>query len=389
MATTAATKPLRVLTMVDGIGTYGGGETLAQEIAMGLDRERFAPVFCVTRWEPRPEHQSGLDQLDAANVPFVGLERRSRLDLAPWRRLLAFSRRHPIDILHTHKFGSNCWGAVLASRISARVFVAHEHTWSFEGQPQRRVLDRELIARRADAFVAVSTEDRRRMIEVEGIAASKVRFIPNGISTPPGPDPGHDFRAELGIGPDQPLVGTVATLRTQKALDVLVRASARLKETIPNVRVVIVGGTDSRGNQVEERLKALIADLALTETVTMVGRRFDIPNVLDALDVAALSSDYEGSPLSVMEYMAACKPVVATRVGGVPDLIEDGVTGLLVEPQDPEGLSAALATVLRDPERAMAMGQAGHERRQREFSIESTTRHVEDLYSELHAARGG
>jgi len=375
---------LRVLTLVDGIGNYGGGETLAREITMRLDQERFEPFFCVTRWEHLPEYDGALGELEAADVPFIGLERNSRVDLKAWRKLVAFGREKPISIVHAHKFGSNCWGALLRPWLRRDAFVAHEHTWSFEGQPHRRFLDRELIGRNCDAFVAVSSEDRRRMIEIEGIPEQKVRFVPNGISTPAAPSPGADFRKSLGIVADAPLVGVVATLRRQKALDVLIKATASLRELVPGIRVVIVGGVDSPKSSEEDDLRALIRDLGLTDSVTLAGRRLDIPDVLEAIDVGALSSDYEGSPLSVMEYMAASKPVVATRVGGLPDLVEDGVTGFLVEPQDPAALSAALAKLLTEPEKAREMGRAGYERRLRDFSIEGTTRQIEELYEELH-----
>jgi glycosyltransferase involved in cell wall biosynthesis len=386
-------RPLRVLTLVDGIGTYGGAESLARQIAMNLDRSRFESTFCVSRWEPRASYERGLVELRDAGVRFLGLERRSRFNLAAWRRLVAQMRERRVDVLHSHKIGSNIWGALLSPLARTPVFVAHEHTWSFEGQPQRRFLDRELIARRADAFVAVSEEDRQRMHEIEGIPIEKLRFIPNGIPTPAAPDPGADVRAELGIAPDQPTIGVVATLRPQKALDVLIRASIPLTLEFPGLQVLIVGGEagglEGGPDPEREKLEQLARGLGVADNVRVLGHRPDIPNVLEALDVAVLSSDFEGSPLSVMEYMEAGKPVVSTRVGGVPDLVEDGVTGLLVEPQDPAALAAAIARLLRDPDESARMGEAGRERRRGEFSIENTTRCVEALYEELYAAKVG
>ncbi len=376
---------LRVLTLVDGIDTNGGGERLAQQIATNLDSSRFETTLCVSRWRHEEQHEAALAELRDAGVRFLGLKRGSRLQLGPWRELIAYMREWRADILHTHKFGSNAWGALIAPRARVPVFVAHEHTWSYEGQPHRKLIDRRLIARRADAFVAVSREDRRRMIEVERIPAAKVRFIPNGIPDPPPPDPSHDVRAELAIAPGQPVIGAVATLRPQKALDVLIRAIPRLREAIPSIRVLVVGGGDGPTEPEPRRLREVARDLGVEESLSFLGARTDVPDLLCAFDIAVLSSDYEGSPLSIMEYMAAGKPVVATRVGGAPDLVEDGVTGLLVDPQDPDGLAAAIASLLGDPARAAAMGKAGRERQRREFSIEATTRRVEALYQELLA----
>ena len=127
------------------------------------------------------------------------------------------------------------------------MFVAHEQTWSFEGRPVRRFLDRELIARRADAFVAVSSEDRRRMIELERIDAEKVLFIPNAVPSDT-PRAGHDVRAGARDPlRTRPLIGAVAVLRPQKALDVLLEATARVRERFPELRVLLAGDGHERG----------------------------------------------------------------------------------------------------------------------------------------------
>jgi glycosyltransferase involved in cell wall biosynthesis len=385
---------IRVLTLSDAIGTYGGGERVARQLTTHLDPERFEAAFCVSRWEEPhdPVHDPALDELRNSGVEFLGLERGSRFDLGPWRRLVSFLREREVDVLHSHMFGSNVWGALVASRAGVPVFVAHEHTWSYEGQPVRKFLDRHLIARRSDAFVAVSRQDQRRMVEIEHVPEPKTRFIPNGIPPPPPPDPDNDIRAELGIGPEQPVAGIVAVMRPQKAYDVLLRAAASMREAVPGLKVLVVGAGKAEKSDVgldyELGVHRLASELGLEGTVEFLGLRNDVPDVLAALDVAVLSSDYEGSPLSVLEYMEAGKPVVSTRVGGVPDLVEDGVTGILVEPQDPEALASAVVSLLRDPERTKAMGEAGRERRRSEFSIEATVRKVEDLYEELIAAKG-
>lgn len=367
---------------------------MAQQFATHLDRSRFEATFCVSRWNrtPNSEHDAALSELREAGVTFLPLDRSSRFQLNPWRKLITYLREWDADILHSHMFGSNVWGALIAPRAKVPVFVAHEHTWSFEGQPLRKFLDRNLIARRADAFVAVSRLDQRRMVEIERIPESKTRFIPNGIPPSLPLNPQHDAREKLGIAPDQPVIGMVAILRAQKAVDVLIRAAALIRDAVPNVKVLLVGGGETaggpdEGNPYIQGLRALSAELGLESTIEFLGLRTDIPDLLASFDVAVLSSDYEGSPLSVLEYMEAGKPVVATRVGGVPDLVEDRVTGLLVEPQDPEAFAAAVIELLRDPDRAEAMGRAGQALRMRDFTIDATLRRVESLYEELYAAK--
>jgi glycosyltransferase involved in cell wall biosynthesis len=378
--------PLKVLTLVDGIGTYGGGESLAREITQRLDPARYEPTYCVTRWEPRPENRPALDELDAAGVEFLGLKRAARADPRPWGPILQRLRRGQVDILHSHKFGSNVWAAFLSRLSRPPVFVAHEHTWSYTGNRTRAFLDRSLIAASADAFVAVSRDDQRKMVEIEGVPAEKIRFIPNGIELEPAPEGARaEVRAQLGLGPSQPVVGTVATLRSQKALDVLIESALILRREFPDLVLLIVGGGAATEPGEGSRLRELAAKRGMSEHVQFLGLRDDIPSVLAAFDVAAISSDYEGSPLSVMEYMEAARPVVATRVGGVPDIVVDGETGILVPPRDPQALAGGISRLLSDPDLARRMGEAGRRRRRTEFELSETVRRIEQLYDELYA----
>jgi glycosyltransferase involved in cell wall biosynthesis len=376
-------RKLRVVTLVDRLGT-GGAERLAIQTTTRLDPERFDRTLVASRdFDVAISKQhvaNALADLRAADVRVIGLQRTSARQVWAWWPLYRLLRRERVDVLHAHKFGSNLWGTIVGRLARVPVIVAHEHTWSYEGQPLRKLADRAVIARGSSAFVAVSREDQRRMIEVEDIRPQDTLFIPNGIPAPP-PASGADVRAELGIAADAPVIGTVSVLRPQKALDVLLRASRILVEDFPGLRVLIAGEGDRR-----EMLEDLTAELGLQDTVMFLGVRTDVPDVLAALDVAVNSSDFEGSPLSLMEYMEAARPVVATRVGGIPDLIDDGEQGLVVEPQDPASFAAAVAQLLRDPERARRMGERGRERRRTEFDIDVMVRRLEVLYEELRAS---
>ena len=368
-------RKLRVVTLVDRPTVTGGAERLAVQVAARLDRDRFESILCASRRTDEPL----LDrELAEAGVEVLALGRRSKLDVRAWRSLVR--RLDEVDVVHAHMFGSNVWGTALGRLKSVPVVVAHEHTWSFQGQPLRRFLDRELVGRFADAFIAVAEEDRRKMIEVEGVDPDTIRLIPNGIPDP-APGDGGAVRRELGIPEDAPVIGVVCELRAQKALEVLFAAAAPLRHELPELRVLVAGDGPEREGLVQEARR-----LDLDGTVRLLGIRRDVPALLDALDVAVLSSDYEGSPLSVMEYMAAGKPVVSTRVGGVPELVEDGVHGLLVEPRDPGALAAAIGRLLHDPAEATRLGEQGRERQQRELSLDAMVRKIEDLYEELWLA---
>ena len=370
-----------MLTLIDNPDITGGGERMAVTIAMQLDPSRFDRTLCSSRSVDGPRFDADLRD---AGVRLLSLDRRSKGQLWAWRPLIEFLRREHVDILHAHKFGSNVWGTMWGRLSRVPVIVAHEQSWasarsSRAGPLLRSLLDRELVGRGADVFFAVSRADRRRMIDVEGISTERIRVLPNAI--PARRPSSHDVRAELGIPATAPVVGTVCQLRPEKALDVLVSAAAILRPRHPELRVLIAGDGGEK-----DRLQELVGQNGLERNVLFLGTRTDVPDVLAAIDVAVCCSHFEGTPLSVMEYMAAGKPVVASEVGGLPELIEDGVHGLLVDPGSATGLAGAIARVLADPDERAEMGRRAHERQRREFELEGAVRRLEDLYEELYRA---
>ena len=379
---------LRVVTLIDRAVALGGGERVAMHVALRLDRDCFDSFICATRSGPvaaTDDERVARAALEDGGVPLLALGRSGTPDLAAWAPFLRMLRRERIDVLHAHMFGSNLWGTLIGRLMRVPVIVAHEHGWAAEETtPLRRRLDRHVIARGSHAFVAVSDETRRRMIEIGGMRPDDVVFIPNGIPPASGGAVG-DVRAELGIEPSAPVIGTVAVLRPEKDLSTLIRSAALLRSGFPGLRVLIAGGGPER-----TRLEALVDELDLGETVIWLGFRSDVSAVLTALDVAAFSSTSEGSPLAVMEAMEAARPIVATRVGGISDLVDDGVHGFLVPPGDHAALADAIARVLREPAVAAQMGVRARERRRREFDVDVMVARVEKLYEHAFArsARG-
>ena len=238
-----ASRRIRVVTLVDYLTLAGGAERLALQIATRLDAEQFESILCVSRFPTRPGRETtaaevqALKLLEQTDVRFLALERRRKVELKAWARLGRFLRRERVDVLHTHKFGSNVWGT-LAGRIAhVPVIVAHEHTWSYQGQPLRRLIDRELVARCADRFIAVSREDQRRMIEVERIDPGRTVFIPNGVEPLPRPS-GRSVRSELGIESGAPVLGVVGILED-------VHKAAKMPFASPGRTIVLLRAGDA------------------------------------------------------------------------------------------------------------------------------------------------
>jgi glycosyltransferase involved in cell wall biosynthesis len=363
---------LTVVTVIDTLMT-AGAETVATRIALGLDGSRFRSILCATR-PSAPEHVAAAR---AMGVEVLELNRRSRFDVWRWRPLVRLLRSGSVDVVHAHKFASNLWGALLVPRHRP-VLLAHEHTWSYEGR-LRRVVDRDLIARRAGAIVAVSPRDRTRMIELEGIPASKVVLIPNGIPDSP---PGDRARArrELGLASDDAVVGTVCGLRPQKELETALRALSRLAPHRPTLRFLIVGDGPERG-----RLERLSEELGVSTIFLGQRPNDDVPDLIAAMDVLVLSSRFEGMPLAVLEWMAAGKPIVASRVGGIPSMVEHEQEALLVPPRDYAAFGEAIGRLLDDPAERERLGAAARRRQQAEFRFEHTLDLIQALYERLYA----
>jgi glycosyltransferase involved in cell wall biosynthesis len=365
-----------VLTLTDVVGR-GGAEAVAEELCLYVDPDRFDRSLCVTR---PTAHVAGADaslsRLRDAGVEVVLLERRGRLDVRPLGRLLSQLRKRPVDVVHAHKFGSNMWASMLGHAAGVPVVIAHEHTWSFEGQPLRRVADRHVVARFSDAVIAVSEADRRRMVAEIRMPEERVVLIYNGIDGD-GSGDGERVRRELGLPPGAPVLIQTATLRPQKAVEVMIAATAILRRTYPELRLLVAGQGDVA------RLQGVASAQGVGDGVLLLGPRFDVADLLAAASVGVLSSDFEGMPLAVLEYMAAGLPVVATAVGGVPEIVREGETGFLVAPRDPVALAERVSRLLGDPALARDMGERGRRRQREGFSRQAMVGAVTTLYERL------
>lgn len=379
--------PVRVLQFVDAFG-IGGTERHVMNLGKALDPVRFQlHLACLRRWGPFMEEAEALGA-PIAEYPLTRLYNPRALR-QQWRfgRDL---RRARVEIVHSYNFYTNVFAIPAARLAGVRGVVASiRDTGAYMTDPKRRLL--RLVCRLADRVVVNAHAIRSWLLE-QGYRRDRVRVIPNGIDTArfDGPHAGERVRHDLDIPADAPLVMVLTRLHERKGLEDLLEAAPRILRRFPAVHFLIVGGRiavrdgavvsdDAYRAALEERGRAL----GVGERLRFAGFRTDIPDILAASTVSVLPSLSEGLSNTVLESMAAGVPVVATAVGGIPEAIEPGVSGLLVPPRDPGALADAISSVLGDPERARVMGRSGRRRIEGHFSLGAMARRTEALYGEL------
>jgi glycosyltransferase involved in cell wall biosynthesis len=378
------TRKVRLLQLIDQLGD-AGAENLLYTFAGGIDRSRFDLHVCALRPWSQPKI---VPALRALGFPVLELNQHHAYDLPVLLTLVNYIRRHRIDIIHTHLLASDVMGRV-AGFLTRRPVVStiHNARVDLDREPRHQQWMERWSARLwCRRLIVVSALLRDEIAEWFGVPRSRVLIIPNGVDTerfrpPPGFDPGV-VKHEL-LGGDYPMVTNVARLVPQKAQHVLVEAAAQLAPTYPDARFVLVGDGPLR-----DEIRELAAARGISDRVVLTGIRTDIPQILAASDVFVLSSQWEGMPISLLEAMSAGAPAVATDVGGVGQVLQNGETGLLVPPGDPAALAVAIAACLDAPEPARQRATAAQAMMVQTYGMRAMIRKWEAVYlHELHRSR--
>lgn len=370
--------PIRIVYLIDKLKRAGAQVHLAQ-LACGLDRSRFAPeVLCLLEDGPLA------DTLRARGVPV------SRLDLgtlyAPQGLVGLFSlarrfRARQVDILHTYLISANVYGTLAARLGGVPTVITTRRDMGFSRTWKLRILEEWLVNRMVDRVVAVSSAVANCARHERGIAKPGVATIENGVDIgewSPARHSRDDARREWALAAEDPVVGVIATLSPVKGHDDFLRAAALVARQQPRARFFLVGDGPLRTT-----LEAQARVLGIADRVVFAGARDDVARLLAMLDVVVLPSQTEGMSNALLEAMAMARPVVATAVGGNPEVVRDGVTGLLVPPGDPETLARAIARLLERPEDARALGCSGRKRVEKDFTVQKMVARYEALYLSL------
>ncbi len=376
----------RVLQLTSSLGFYGA-EQMIMTLITALDRESF-DVRLATLDKKRGSSTAIVSAARTAGIDAVTVPCRGWLDWDAIQGLKSLVEEAKIEILHCHEPKSRLYGAVV-SRMTGIPMVATHHLWTGQNLRTRLVESIDAaVLHGCDKVIAVSSSVGASMRRVL-VSPRRIEVIPNGIDLGSFQNElrntefeNDEVRASLGIPPGVPVIGAVGRLDIQKGHERLIEAARKITDAGQDAFYVILGEGVER-----PRLESLVRDLGLSGRVLLPGYRADIRPYLAMMDVFVMPSRREGTPMALLEAMAMKKPVVATAVGGVPDVLRDGIDGIML-PEDGAGLSGALLKLLRDPAFARQMGGAGRRRVETEFSSLRMAGRYEDVYRRCLMSRG-
>jgi glycosyltransferase involved in cell wall biosynthesis len=354
-------------------GSNGGAQEHVLNLVTRIDRTRYDVSVCAltTGSAIRKIERAGID------VCFVEADDDAGRVEAVAAHLAAVGA----DVVHNHMFHAEVIGTQAAWRVAEAglprpYIVGTVHSSRIRDETDRALLRQ--LTPKMDHLIAVSSSIVAKL-EHEGRHGAPVSLIYNGVDLERYDHqvPCCTLREEYGLPESGPLVGVVARLEPEKGHPTLIEAWPAVLAAYPDASLLIVGEGTRR-----EALGELVASLGLERSVVFTGRRDDVPAVTKSLDVAVLPSYREAQGLTILEAMALSRPVVASNVGGIPEMIADGKTGLLVEPHDAIGLAEAIVRLLADHPLADTLGRAGHDLVHDRFCVELMVRAVETIYDE-------
>lgn len=361
---------MRVLLLISSSGFYGA-EAVVANLSMGLDRLGCRAVV----GSLRNIHQPGNgfeERIEELRIPLERIPCRRRVDPACAQRIRELLSSGEFDVLHTHGYKADFHGAWAARHSGVRL-IATCHNWIATDLRGRMydLLDR-LTLRSFRQVVAVSGPVSRSLRRF-GIPEDRIHIIPNGVDI--RRFSAASVRAQTAPAHEGPVLGFIGRLSDEKGLDLLLRAIPGILRRYPKTVLLVAGDGAAR-----TRLEALAADLGVIGSVRFLGRRDDIEAIYTEFDVLALPSRNEGAPMTVLEAMAAGVPVLATRVGGVPEIVREGQTGVLVDPNSVAAIEQGLIALLAAPDLRARMRVEARKLAETRHSCESMAREYMELY---------
>ena len=353
----------------------GGTERNIISLAANLNKERFENIVVALL-----SGGSLIDELTKLNVKAYCVGMKSKFDIMAIRRLSDIIKESRADILHTYLFHANILGRIVGRINRVPVIISSERCLDLERRGFNNLLNN-LTLRWCSKIVVVSDSVGKMLMARDKVPCSRIVRIYSGIEFS-----NYNLnidkdrkRKELGLKSDDTIIGTIGRLRPEKGHEYLIKTMAEVLRKFPEARLLIVGDGPE-----ENKLKCLIDKMGIKDNVVFTGYRNDVPEILAILDLFILPSIEEGLPLAVLEAMASGRGIVATRIGGTEELIEDGVTGVLVPPKDVNALVKAIYGLLKERDKINRLGMMAKEVVKKNFSSNNMLTNYERLYEEIY-----
>lgn len=369
----------RVLITIDTYAIGGPGKVILQFLEYG-GKEWCSPIVAGFWRGPEGKWQFR-EAVEALDVRFAVLRQKFAFDPFVIKDALRLVRENNISILESHGYKGHVVCLAL-KKLTKLPWVAYVHGWTSENLKVELYnrLDRAIV-RFADKIVPVS-EDLRARLDIEESAGGKLVTIPNAADSIDTTRPFADVRERYGVAGNETLFCIVGRLSPEKGHRYFVEAFKMVSAEFPEIKAVIVGDGQER-----EALARIVHQNGLTGRIIFAGYQEDVSSFYHACDMVILPSLREGMPMAALEAMMFAKPVIASDVGGIPEVVLDGVTGVLVEPQNPVALAAALGGLLRDREKMAELGLAGKRRVEAEFNPRVRAQNIVKIYESLLQAQ--
>jgi sugar transferase (PEP-CTERM/EpsH1 system associated) len=365
-------EPIKVLHLIQGL-EIGGLENMVVSLSKGVNRCLYQPAICC--YDTLGTLASSLN--GTVNVHF--LKRNQGIDYTYPFKLAKLLRKEKVHILHLHNSTAFFYGVIAGGIARVPVIVYTEHARDVFPNLKVRIADK-FLSLFTNKVIVVADFLKKNLIKYEWFNPSKVMTIYNGID-------GSKFKAEfdkseikrgLGLSENSRIIGMVARLDPIKNHKSLIMSMQSVIKKFPEAILLIIGD-----GPIRNELEVFVEKCDLKKNVTFLWTRHDIPQLLSVMDIFVLCSMSEGLPITLLEAMAGGKPIVATRVGGIPEVIEHNINGLLIPSGNIEALLDAILELLRDTEKAKQLGAAAERKFERNFSLSSMVEKYQEVYEAL------
>jgi len=370
-------KPVTILFITDLFEVMGGAERNLTHIIKNINKEKFKPILCCLRAGQLADSLRG----EGFNV--INLEIKRIYSPYVFRKLLyllSLIRKEDIKLIITYHDSSDFLGFVL-SKIAGVPIISSKRDMGYNLKTHH-ILVYKLAGKFFNGIITVSDAVSKIVEKRDHMPAHKLHTIYNGVNC-------EEYRKKIdikekkrgiGINCDSAVVGCIAGLRSIKGIKYFIKASAIVLKKVKDVQFLIIGNDPGEPGYTRKDMEKIACELGIKQNIFFLGKRDDVAELLSVIDISVLSSLSEGFSNIILESMAAGKPVVATDVGGNPEVVENGKTGFLVPPADHEALAISIISLLKDKKLAGAMGKEALNRVQTRFSLNKMMQKNEELY---------